>query len=71
MNTDIVSLAKHIGDALTARRPVHMPRSLAKHIGDALTARRPVHMPRMKMRELGLLLIELKAYREAAATVTH
>ncbi|MEI4557869.1 hypothetical protein WAC31_29070, partial [Klebsiella pneumoniae] len=23
MNTDIVSLAKHIGDALTARRPVH------------------------------------------------
>ncbi|HHJ4554884.1 TPA: hypothetical protein ACQJYA_004499, partial [Klebsiella variicola] len=26
---------------------------------------------RMKMRELGLLLIELKAYREAAATVTH
>ncbi|HBW3057385.1 UNVERIFIED_CONTAM: hypothetical protein P3E15_27250, partial [Pseudomonas aeruginosa] len=43
----------------------------AKHIGDALTARRPVHMPRMKMRELGLLLIELKAYREAAATVTH
>ncbi len=45
MNTDIVSLAKHIGDALTARRPVHMPR--------------------MKMRELGLLLIELKAYREA------
>ncbi|MDY1897431.1 hypothetical protein RKJ46_29080 [Klebsiella pneumoniae] len=52
MNTDIVSLAKHIGDALTARRPVHMP-------------------PRMKMRELGLLLIELKAYREAAATVTH
>ncbi|MGR0260259.1 hypothetical protein, partial [Klebsiella pneumoniae] len=24
MNTDIVSLAKHIGDALTARRPVHM-----------------------------------------------
>ncbi len=26
MNTDIVSLAKHIGDALTARRPVHMPR---------------------------------------------
>ncbi|MFO7061968.1 hypothetical protein P3D66_31220, partial [Pseudomonas aeruginosa] len=25
----------------------------------------------MKMRELGLLLIELKAYREAAATVTH
>ncbi len=51
MNTDIVSLAKHIGDALTARRPVHMPR--------------------MKMRELGLILIELKAYREAAATVTH
>ena len=51
MNTDIVSLAKHIGDALTARSPVHMPR--------------------MKMRELGLLLIELKAYREAAATVTH
>ncbi|WP_440137157.1 hypothetical protein, partial [Klebsiella pneumoniae] len=26
MNTDIVSLAKHSGDALTARRPVHMPR---------------------------------------------
>ncbi|MBV7681840.1 hypothetical protein [Escherichia coli] len=51
MNTDIVSLGKHIGDALTARRPVHMPR--------------------MKMRELGLLLNELKAYREAAATVTH
>lgn len=56
MNMDIVSLAKHIGDALT---------------GDALTVRRPVHMPRMKMRELGLLLIELKAYREAAATVSH
>lgn len=45
--------------------------SLAKHIGDALTARRPVHMPRMKMRELGLLLIELKAYREAAASIVH
>ncbi|HHJ4556077.1 TPA: hypothetical protein ACQJYA_005747, partial [Klebsiella variicola] len=26
---------------------------------------------RMKMRELGLLLVELKAYREAAATVSH
>lgn len=42
-----------------------------KRDGDALTARRPVHMPRMKMRELGLLLVELKAYREAAATVSH
>ncbi len=26
MNTDVVPLAKHIGDALTARRPVYMPR---------------------------------------------